>query len=98
MPSGRAGSELEALTVVLQQVVAGGPDVAAASEFAAIAFAREGMLTNLGPVPFASQFGSVELKALWGPAILSGLVGEQTIGVSTVDGSLYLTSMRRRDC
>lgn len=86
---GRPG--VEALTLVLQQVVASRPDVAAASEFAAIAFAREGMVTNLGPVPFASQFGSVQLKALWGPAILSGLVGEQTIGASTVDGSLYLT-------
>jgi hypothetical protein len=82
---------VEAVIGVLQHAVAGGPDVAAASEFAAIAFAREGMVTNLGAVPFTSQFGPLELKALWGPAILSGLVGEQTIGASTVDGSIFLT-------
>jgi hypothetical protein len=49
------------------------------------------MLTNLGPVPLASRFGDLTLKALWGPAVLSGLAGEQTIGVATLEGSLYLT-------
>ena len=48
-------------------------------------------MTNLGPLPFDSQFGALKLKALWGPAVLQGLEGEQTIGVANVDGSLYLT-------
>jgi hypothetical protein len=86
---GREGAE--AVTSALQQAVSGGTDVAAASEFAATAFAREGMATNLGPLPFDSQFGALKLKALWGPAVLQGLEREQTMGVATVGGSLYLT-------
>jgi hypothetical protein len=47
------------------------------------------MITNVGPL--SQPIGAVKLKALWGPAALHGLEGEQTIGVATVDGSLYLT-------
>jgi hypothetical protein len=89
--AGQARESVEAVISALQQAVGSGPDVAAASEFAATAFAREGMMTNLGPLPFPSRFGALRLKALWGPAVLQGLEGEQTIGVATVDGSLYLT-------
>jgi non-ribosomal peptide synthetase component F len=89
--AGQARDSIEARMSRIQQAVGGGPDVAAAAEFASIAFARQGMMTNLGPLPFASQFGALKLKALWGPAVLAGFVGEQTIGVATVDGSLYLT-------
>jgi hypothetical protein len=43
------------------------------------------------PPDLSQPIGAVKLKALWGPAALHGLEGEQTIGVATVDGSLYLT-------
>jgi hypothetical protein len=88
--TGQTRESVEAVISALQQAVSSGPGIAAASEFAAIAFAREGMLTNLGPLPLPSRFGALRLKALWGPAVLQGLEGEQTIGVATVDGSLFL--------
>ena len=48
------------------------------------------MVSNLGVLPFASRFGKVTLKALWGPAVLAGLEGEQTIGVATVNDAICL--------
>jgi hypothetical protein len=89
--SGQTRASVEALTSRLRHVVGSGLDVAAASDFAAVGFAREAMLTNLGHLPFGGQFGHVELKALWGPCVLSGFEDEQTIGAATVDGSLCLT-------
>jgi len=89
--AGQARESVAAAISAVRQTVGGGLDVAAGSEFAAVAFAREGMMTNLGPLPFPSRFGALKLKALWGPAVLQGLEGEQTIGVATIDGSLYLT-------
>jgi len=88
---GKTRVGVEEITQALRLVVKDGPDLASASEFAATAFAREAMLTNLGPVPFSSHFGQLTLKALWGPAVLSGFVGEQTIGASTLDGAIHLT-------
>jgi hypothetical protein len=35
--------------------------VTEAADFAAVTFAREAMLTNLGAVPLGDQFGSVKL-------------------------------------
>ena len=75
----------------LQRVMDDGPDVAAASQFLAVAFARDAMLTNLGVLPFDCRIGALKLEALWGPAATEGFDGSQTIGVATVDGSLSLT-------
>ena len=72
-------------------VLAKGSGIAAAADFFADAFANEVMLTNLGALTFDSRFGPLELKAMWGPAVHSGLEGSQTIGVTTVNGSIYLT-------
>jgi hypothetical protein len=74
----------------LREAVGNCPDVAEAAKFAGATFAREAMLTNLGAVPLAGQFGALKLKALWGPAVLQGLVDEQTIGVATAAGTLTL--------
>jgi hypothetical protein len=89
--SGQAQQGIAAVVSALQRAVADAPDVATASEFAATVFAREGLLTNLGSLPFPGQFGALKLKALWGPSVLQGLEGEQTVGVATVDGTLFLT-------
>lgn len=80
-----------AVVSALQHAVATVPDVATAASFAAAAFAREGMVSNLGRLPFGRRFGPLRLKALWGPAVLQGLTGEQTFGVATLDGVLTLT-------
>jgi hypothetical protein len=89
--SGQTRASVEARISHLRHVVGNGLDVAAASDFMAVAFAHEALLTNLGHLPFGGQFGHVELKALWGPCVLAGFEDEETIGAATVDGSLCLT-------
>jgi hypothetical protein len=89
--SGQIRASAEALISHLRHVVGNGLDVTAASDFMAVAFAHEAILTNLGQLPFGGRFGHMELKALWGPCVLQGFEGEQTIGAATVDGSLFLT-------
>jgi hypothetical protein len=73
------------------EVVGKGAEIATAANFAANAFAHEGMLTNLGVLTFGNRFGALKLENMWGPAVLAGMDGEQTIGVSTVNGSICLT-------
>ena len=88
---GETKEGIAALVSALGEALKNCPDATEAADFAAMTFAREAMLTNLGAVPLADQFGSVKLKAIWGPAILQGLVGEQTIGAATAGGKLTLT-------
>ena len=73
-----------------RQVVGSGADVATVAEFGAKVFASEVLLTNLGNLSFDRQFGPVTLKAMFGPAVLTGFEGQQTIGVATVNGALCL--------
>jgi len=73
-----------------RRVVGNGADVATVAEFVAEAFASEVLLTNLGNLSFERQFGPVTLKAVFGPAVVTGFEGHQTIGVATVNGALCL--------
>jgi hypothetical protein len=73
-----------------RQVVGNGAEVATAAELGAQVFANEVMVTNLGNLSFDQRFGPVTLKALFGPAVLTGFEGQQTIGVATVNGALCL--------
>lgn len=77
---GQTREGIAALVLALREAVGNCPDVAEAAAFAAATFTREAMLTNLGAVPLAGQFGALKLKALWGPAVLRVLVDEQKIG------------------
>jgi hypothetical protein len=72
-------------------VVGKGAEIATVANLAADAFAREGVLTNLGVLTFKNRFGALKLESMWGPAVMTGMEGEQTIGVTTVNGSLCLT-------
>ena len=65
-------------------------EAATVAEFVAKVFASEVLLTNLGSLSFDRQFGPVTLKAMFGPAVLTGFEGHQTIGVATVNGALCL--------
>jgi NRPS condensation-like uncharacterized protein len=65
-------------------------DVEAAAQFAAAAFARDLMVSNLGQIPYESEFGKLKLEALWGPTALQGLDGEQNVGVATTNGAIRL--------
>jgi len=73
-----------------RRVVGNGADVATVAEFVAEAFASEVLLTNLGNLLLDRQFGPVTLKAIFGPAVLTGFEGQQTIGVATANGALCL--------
>ena len=52
---------------------------------------HEIMLTNLGQLPFKSDFGGLELKSLWGPMVLTLHDAARTVGVATFNGELALT-------
>jgi hypothetical protein len=54
-------------------------------------FNAQVMFTNLGRLPFDSNFGPLKLETLWAPVALRGIEGEQTLGAVTVNGSLHLT-------
>jgi hypothetical protein len=49
------------------------------------------VISNLGVLPLAVEYGSLKLKAVWGPALLTNLPADrQTIGVSTFAGQLRI--------
>lgn len=53
--------------------------------------AHEIMLTNLGLLSFESDFGTLKLKSIWGPMVLTPHASAQTIGVATFNGELTLS-------
>jgi hypothetical protein len=74
----------------LGQAVESGIDVAGAAQLLAQGFPCELLLTNLGNLPIQFDTGELNLKALWGPSVLMGFEGEQTVGVATTNDSLCL--------
>jgi hypothetical protein len=54
------------------------------------AFARDLMVSNLGQMPYKSEFGKLKLEAVWGPTTLQGLDGEQNVGIATTNGAIRL--------
>ena len=79
-------SVLSAIRTFLHDV----PDVKAAANFAAVAFAHELELTNLGSLPFGDTYGRLKLNSLWGPCVMPRFENMQVIGVATVNGSICL--------
>jgi hypothetical protein len=65
-------------------------DVETAAQISAGAFARDLMVSNLGQIPYESEFGELRLEAIWGPTALQGLEGEQNVGVATTNGAIRL--------
>jgi NRPS condensation-like uncharacterized protein len=74
----------------LEAIMTKDMDVERAAQIAAGAFARELMVSNLGQIPYGSEFGRLRLEAVWGPTALQGLEGEQNVGVATTNGALRL--------
>jgi hypothetical protein len=60
------------------------------AQFNRAEFSEEAMVSNVGLVPYSSNFGKVTIKSLWAPVMLRGHELEQTIGVATINGSLHL--------
>jgi hypothetical protein len=63
-------------------------DVEKAAQIAARAFARHLMVSNLGQMPYESEFGKLKLEAVWGPTALRGF--EQNVGIATTNGAIRL--------
>ena len=74
----------------LEQALGASVDVDGASQILAHGFPCELLLTNLGSLPIQVDGGGLKLKSLWGPAVLMGFEGEQTVGVTTTNGTLSM--------
>jgi NRPS condensation-like uncharacterized protein len=74
----------------LQQTMQQGLDVPAAAAMLARRVGHEILLTNLGNLSYATDFGRLRLEAVWGPIVVARLRGGQTIGVTTTNGALRL--------
>jgi NRPS condensation-like uncharacterized protein len=74
----------------LEAILTKDMDVEAAAQLAAGAFARDLMVSNLGQMPYESEFGKLKLEAVWGPTALQGLDGEQNVGAATTNGAIRL--------
>jgi NRPS condensation-like uncharacterized protein len=74
----------------LEAIMTKDMDVETAAQISAVAFARDLMVSNLGQMPYESEFGKFTLEAVWGPTALQGLDGEQNIGIATTNGAVRL--------
>jgi hypothetical protein len=73
-----------------RQLMSTSPDVAQIAAFELQVCACEGMVSNLGVLPFETTVGRFKLESLWGPSVFVGIEGEQMIGVATLNGSIHL--------
>jgi hypothetical protein len=73
-----------------RQLMSTSPDVAQIAAFELQVCACEGMVSNLGVLPFETSFGDFKLESLWGPSVFVGIEGEQMIGVATLNGAIHL--------
>jgi NRPS condensation-like uncharacterized protein len=74
----------------LEAIMTKDMDVETAAQIAAGAFARDLMVSNLGQMPYESEFGKLKLEAVWGPTAVQGLDGEQNVGIATTNGAIRL--------
>jgi hypothetical protein len=72
----------------LEAIMTKDMDVETAAQIAAGAFARDLMVSNLGQMPYESEFGNLKLEAVWGPTALQGLDAEQNVGIATTNGAI----------
>jgi hypothetical protein len=71
-------------------IVESGMDAYTTGEQGGKLFSFDIHVSNLGVVPIATDYGAISLRQLWGPAVLLGFEGEQTLGVSTLNERLCL--------
>lgn len=69
-----------------------GPSPAAVSDFMHAHFASNGSLSSVGAIPYPTRARDIELTAIWGPALSTGVDAEQYLGAVTLDGKLHLTN------
>jgi len=77
-------------TQELSGLISSGIDINGLVEFGETVIANEYLLTNIGALNFDTDFGKLQLEALWGPFVLTGYEGSQTIGVTSINGIIHL--------
>jgi hypothetical protein len=86
----RTAGGLGAVLSGFRQLMSTSPDVAQIAAFELQVCACEGMMSNLGVLPFETSFDGFKLESLWGPSVFVGIEGEQMIGAATLNGSIHL--------
>jgi hypothetical protein len=86
----RTAEGLSTVFCGFRQLMSTSPGVAQIAAFELQACACEGMVSNLGVLPFTTSVGRFKLESLWGPAVFVGIEGEQMIGVATLNGAIHL--------
>jgi NRPS condensation-like uncharacterized protein len=81
---------VKAATHSMHQIMKKGIDVSTVAAVAAQRFGHDILLTNLGALEYQTDFGELQLEAVWGPAFSTRLVEAHTIGVATTNGSMRL--------
>lgn len=84
---------VEGLASILSIVKALEPhltSVQQASDILASGFGCDILLSNLGPVDVPEAYGDLTLRSMWGPSVVMGFDGEQTVGVTTFMGRLHV--------
>jgi hypothetical protein len=97
MPGLAGAQTLKAISAsrrALHRIVKNGIDVPTAAAVCAHAFAHEIRLSNLGNLPYGTEFGELKLQALWGPAVSARFEGALNLGVATANGALCLLETR----
>jgi hypothetical protein len=82
----------------LYQATKNGIDVPTAAVICAQAYAHEIMLTNIGKLPYGTEFGQLRLETVWGPAGSARFEGATTVGVATANGALCLLETSFSTC
>ena len=86
----------KAVLSAVVEIVQSGLDDYSIGEAGAKLFQFDIHVSNLGNVSIPTTYGEVWLRALWGPGVLIGFEGEQTLGVSTLNGRLCLLHTSHR--
>src|SRR5262249_33939137 len=68
------------------------PSPADVSDFMHAHFASHCSLSSIGVIPYTTRIRDIEITAIWGPALSTGVDGEQYLGAVTVNGRLHLTN------
>jgi hypothetical protein len=80
----------QALPSFIERVIANDDDSEALAQLFSLGIGYDLVVTNVQRMPFANRFGDFTVEAVWGPAALNGLEGEQAVAVATVNDSLCL--------
>lgn len=74
----------------VRDALSGNPTVEETAAVWAHVYGAELLVSNLGVLGLPSRYGDITLKAIWGPAVSTGIEREQTLGIATFGGDLRI--------